>query len=192
MGFGAPYNPLLTLSIFQSPGRGKASPRSEVRRHKSSDKWRVTWDKRHSRAKGRRAGGSRNGPRRHGAVRRRTDARRYKRNICSRRASISSSSMNSPRSAWATPSRTAARNRTSSSSRRKAASFTSRWATVPSLLAICASFASCSGEKCPSSLSRYRKGSFQASAPLSLFAEPHNVPPLTPHHNPIRLSVLLL
>jgi hypothetical protein len=51
------------------------------------------------------------------------------RNICSKRAIIYSSSMNSPQSACAMPSRTAPRNRASSSSRRKAASFTKRGAT---------------------------------------------------------------
>jgi len=42
------------------------------------------------------------------------DTHFYERNICSRRASISSCSMNSPRSACAMPSRTAARKRASS------------------------------------------------------------------------------
>ena len=77
--------------------------------------------------------------------------------------------MNSPRSAWAIPSRTAARKRASYSSRRKAASFTSRSASVPSLVAICASCASCSGVKCTSIAFRVRKnlagGKSQGSLP---------------------------
>ena len=67
--------------------------------------------------------------------------------IRSIRASISSSSINSPRSAWAMPSRTAARKRASCSSRRKTASFTSRSVSVPAWLAIWDSCASCSGVK---------------------------------------------
>src|ERR1700722_6251857 len=67
--------------------------------------------------------------------------------IRSMRASISSSSINSPRSACAMPSRTAARNRAPCSSRRKAPSFTNCSVSVPAWLAIWDNCASCSGVK---------------------------------------------
>ena len=81
----------------------------------------------------------------------------YERNICSSREAISASSMNSPRSACSTPSRTAARKRASSSSRRNAASFTRRSGSVPELAAICESRASCSGVKWTSIAFRLRE-----------------------------------
>ena len=65
----------------------------------------------------------------------------------SMRASISSSSINSCRSACPIPSRTAARNRASCSSKRKAASFTNRSVSVPAWVAIRDNCASCSGVK---------------------------------------------
>ena len=71
----------------------------------------------------------------------------YRCNIRLTRAFISSSSMNSPRSACSIPARTPARNDASSSNRRSAASFTSSWGLTPSRVAIDASRASCSGVK---------------------------------------------
>ena len=66
-------------------------------------------------------------------------------NIRLTRASISSSSMNSPRSACSMPFRTPDRKRASSSSSRSAASFTSSAGSTPSCVAILARRASSSG-----------------------------------------------
>ena len=82
---------------------------------------------------------------------------RHWRNIRLTRASISSSSMNSPRSACSIPFLTPARKRASSSSRHSAASFTSSAGSTPSWVAILASFASSSGVNRTSIIAQTRR-----------------------------------